>query len=188
MHATTTAIESAILRSISLDTQLCDHKLNHKVYIPLLMRYYHNYSMESSKSFSRILGYWCIGTGIFALIGSLYTWGEGILFTIASPHIPVMVTDLILMVPFSFILGIAILNMKNWAKQLSLFYAGMTIYSSFLVYSTLFVIGPPYDTILMLIPIFGILQSLVLIYWSLSTKLNLGFEVSKSRLPDSYIA
>ncbi len=143
--------------------------------------------MDSSKSFSRLLGYWCIAVGIFALIGSLYTWGEGILFSISSPHIPVMVTDLLLVTPTALILGIAILTRKSWAKQLAQFYAGMIIYSSVIVYSTVLLIGPPYDIILLVIPIFGIIQAFLLVIWSLNTKLSLGLEMSKSRKTDSHL-
>ena len=99
--------------------------------------------MKTNNSFSKILGIWCIMTGVFALIGSLYTWGAGVIFTVDDPNLSLMTTDLLLTAPLAIYLGYSILKGKNWAKQLSLIVAGILSYGSVAVYSSEIILGAP---------------------------------------------
>lgn len=141
--------------------------------------------MEQVNTFSKFLGMWCIMTGVFALIGSLYTWGAGVIFTVADPNLSLMTTDLVLTAPLSLFLGYSILKRKSWAKQLSLMVAGILIYGSIAVYSSELIQGGPYNALLLIPPFFGLIQSIFLIYWSQNTSHDLELCICKTINPIS---
>jgi hypothetical protein len=104
-------------------------------------------------------------TGIFAIVGALYTWGDGIIFTVESDFLPIIVLDLFLIGPMCLMLSLAIFTQNHQMRTLKLIVVGMLITSSLMVYITEFLDGSPFDIIIILLPIMGLLLSLGLIIW-----------------------
>ncbi|MHA1984586.1 MAG: hypothetical protein ACW967_09545 [Candidatus Hodarchaeales archaeon] len=106
-------------------------------------------------------------TGIFALVGSLYTWGDGFIF-FAPPgtDLTLFVADLIITAPISIIAGYGFWNLHRWGLYLSWFVAGVYIYGSAVVYTMVFQQSPPYPMDLVIPPIFGIIISIGIMLWS----------------------
>lgn len=78
-------------------------------------------------------------TGIFAIVGALYTWGDGIIFSqseLAKTLIPW--ADIILTGPLSIICGYGILKSRYWGESLSLLVSGIYIFGSLLVFISIF--------------------------------------------------
>ena len=77
-------------------------------------------------------------TGIFAIAGGLYTWGNGSIFhqtellTVLIPW-----ADIILTGPISLISGYGIIKNTNWGKILGLLTSGIYIFGSVLVFITI---------------------------------------------------
>ncbi|CAG5082927.1 hypothetical protein [Parvicella tangerina] len=77
-------------------------------------------------------------TGCFAILGALYTWGDGNIFNqheLAKILIPW--ADLILTGPLSLVSGIGMLKEKKWGTQLALVTSGIYIFGSVLVFITI---------------------------------------------------
>ncbi|MHA2104540.1 MAG: hypothetical protein ACW981_14020 [Candidatus Hodarchaeales archaeon] len=106
-------------------------------------------------------------TGIFALVGSLYTWGDGFLFSaLPGTDLSLFVADLIITTPFSFISAYGFWNLRRWGLYLGWFTAGVYIYGSAIVYIMVLQQGPPYPMDLVIPPVFGIIISGGLMIWS----------------------
>lgn len=106
-------------------------------------------------------------TGIFAFIGSIYTWGNGFLFTTPNgTDVSVYIADFLITFPLSILAGIGIWNNKHWGLYLGWITSGVYIYGSILVYAMVFQQGTPYALHLMIPPIFGISISIGYIVWS----------------------
>ena len=90
-------------------------------------------------------------TGIFAIAGGLYTWGDGIILT-QTELIKVLIpwADIILTGQLSIICGIGIYKRKDWAEILGLVVSGMYVFGSLLVFINLVWNG--YFSLLLFIP------------------------------------
>lgn len=88
---------------------------------------------------NRLFGILFILTGFFALIGGLYTWGDGSIF-IQSQLVNILIpwADIILTTPLSIICGYGILKNKYWGKILALNASGIYVFGSVLVFISLF--------------------------------------------------
>ncbi len=78
-------------------------------------------------------------TGIFAIAGALYTWGEGNLFAqneLAKVLIPF--ADLLLTGPLSIVVGLGIYKNKKWANLLGLNLSGIYAFGSLLVFISMY--------------------------------------------------
>ena len=77
-------------------------------------------------------------TGIFAIVGGLYTWGEGSIFS-QTNLLTVLIpwADIILTGPISLISGYGILKNLNWGRILCLLTSGIYIMGSLLVFITI---------------------------------------------------
>lgn len=105
----------------------------------------------------RAYGWLFLSTGIFAMVGALFTWGTGWLFArhdLSESIIPV--ADLLIAGPLSILAGIGLFNAKRWGIILGIACSGIYIYGSIQVYFLLIRNGPPYPWQLLLPPIFGI--------------------------------
>ena len=79
-----------------------------------------------------------IMTGIFAIAGGLYTWGDGSIFS-KTELLTVLIpwADIILTGPISLISGYGILKNLNWGRILGLSTSGIYILGSVLVFITI---------------------------------------------------
>lgn len=99
-------------------------------------------------------------TGIFAIVGSLFTWGDGWLFSqsdLLKSLIPL--ADLIVTGPISIISAFGIWNQKRWGIYLAMMCSGIYIFGSALVYIMLVWKGSPYPPELFIPPLFGMVFS-----------------------------
>ena len=87
----------------------------------------------------KIFGILFILTGIFAIVGGLYTWGDGSILS-QSELVRVLIPwgDVILTGPLSIIGGYGILKKKPWAEILGLNISGIYIFGSLLVFISMF--------------------------------------------------
>ena len=87
---------------------------------------------------SKVFGILFILTGIFALVGGFYTWGDGSLLN-QTELIKLLIpwADIILTGPLSLMAGIGILKRKNWGPILGLAASGIYIFGSILVFITI---------------------------------------------------
>lgn len=115
---------------------------------------------------AKIIAISLIATGIFAAVGSLYTWGNGLLFfTPTDVDLGIFIADLIVAAPVSLIAGIGFWNLRRWGLFMSLFAVGVYIYGSVQVY--VFVLQTSsYSLTYIIPPIFGIGLSTGLIIWT----------------------
>lgn len=94
--------------------------------------------MMKDKSMKKLFGTLFILTGIFAIAGGLYTWGDG---SILSQYdlVKVMIpwADIVFTGPLSIICGLGISRNKNWAIILGLVTSGVYIFGSILVFISL---------------------------------------------------
>lgn len=96
-------------------------------------------------------------TGIFAILGALYTWGDGPLhleedlLTALVPWADLLVTG-----PLSIAAAYGIYARKDWGHITGLMTSGIYIFGSALVYIALIWQGAPYPLHLALPPLLGI--------------------------------
>lgn len=88
---------------------------------------------------NKAFGILFILTGIFAIAGGLYTWGDGILFD-QSELVKVLIpwTDLLLTGPLSLICGYGIIKKRYWGQMLGLCTSGIYIFGSTLVFISMY--------------------------------------------------
>jgi hypothetical protein len=87
---------------------------------------------------NKTFGILFILTGIFAIAGGLYSWGDGSIFS-QTELLKVLIpwADIILTGPISLISGYAILKNLNWGVILGLLTSGIYILGSVLVFITI---------------------------------------------------
>jgi hypothetical protein len=84
---------------------------------------------------NRLFGILFILTGIFAIVGGLYTWGDGILFEQSEfTNVLIPWADILLTCPLSLLCGTGILRKKYWGQVLGLCTSGVYIFGSVLVF------------------------------------------------------
>ena len=86
-----------------------------------------------------IFGTLFILTGIFAIGGGLYTWGDGSILN-QTELIKVLIpwADIILTGPLSLICGYGVLKERHWGTQLALATSGIYIFGSLLVFISIY--------------------------------------------------
>jgi len=87
---------------------------------------------------SKVFGILFILTGIFAIAGGLYTWGDGSIFS-QTELLKVLIpwADVLLTGPLSLLSGYAILKKLSWAKIFGLLTSGIYLLGSVLVFITI---------------------------------------------------
>lgn len=87
---------------------------------------------------SKIFGILFTLTGIFAIAGGLYTWGDGSIFS-QTELLKVLIpwADVLLTGPLSLLSGYAILKKISWAKIFGLLTSGIYLLGSVLVFITI---------------------------------------------------
>jgi len=97
-------------------------------------------------------------TGVFAVVGSLYSWGEGWLFNqfnLSNGLVPL--GDLILTAPLSFIASCGLWFKKVWGVYIGLLTSGIYSFGSVLVFISVIWRGSPYPVQLIIPPVVGLL-------------------------------
>jgi len=84
---------------------------------------------------NKLFGNLFILTGIFAIVGGGYTWGDGIIFN-QNQLIKVWIpwADVLLTGPLSIICGIGIFKNLSWAKILGVATSGIYVFGSIMVF------------------------------------------------------
>ena len=73
--------------------------------------------------------------GVFAIVGGLYTWGDGSILT-QSELVKVLIpwADIVLTGPLSLVCGYGILKERYWGRMLGLITSGVYMFGSILVF------------------------------------------------------
>jgi hypothetical protein len=109
-------------------------------------------------------------TGIFAIVGGLYTWGDGSIFS-KTELLTVLIpwADILLTGPISLFSGLGILKNRSWAYVLGLITSGIYFFGSLLVFITI-VWNKDYSIFLIAPSISGFLIAAAYVTWVLKTK------------------
>ncbi len=88
---------------------------------------------------NRVFGILFILTGIFAMAGGLYTWGDGSILD-QNELVKVLIpwADIIFTGPISLLCGYGILKNQNWGQILGLAVSGIYIFGSILVFISMY--------------------------------------------------
>jgi hypothetical protein len=126
--------------------------------------------MKRIEKYTRIFSWLFFSTGIFAIIGALYTWGEGIIY-VQDNLLSVLVPwgDLLITGPLSLIAAFGVGKRKSWGQICGLMVCGIYIFGSALVYISLAWFGAPYPIHLALPPLAGIAIGIGFPVWVLSS-------------------
>jgi len=111
-------------------------------------------------------------TGIFAIAGGFYTWGDGIIFD-KSELVKVLIpwADIILTGPLSLLCGYALLEKYFWGQILGLCTSGIYIFGSLLVFINIFW-NDNYSIYLLIPAISGFFIGLGFIVFEIKRKLS----------------
>jgi hypothetical protein len=88
-----------------------------------------------NRRYQHIFAIFFLLTGVFALLGGLYTWGDGVLFSqtqLAKVLIPW--ADVLLTAPLSIASGIGLMRKKQWAYYLAAATSGIYLFGTALVF------------------------------------------------------
>ena len=116
------------------------------------------------KSKERIFGILFLLTGIFALLGGLYTWGDGNVFDqneLAKVLIPL--ADIIVTTPVSIAAGYGLIKNRRWGEKLALMASGIYIFGSVMVFVSI-IWNSNYDLLLIVPAISGMFIGLMYAY------------------------
>ena len=112
----------------------------------------------------KIFGILFLLTGIFALLGGLYTWGDGNVFDqneLAKILIPL--ADIIVTTPISIAAGYGLIKNRRWGGKLALMASGIYIFGSVMVFISI-IWNSNYDLLLIVPAISGMFIGLVYSY------------------------
>ena len=125
-----------------------------------------NQAAKTSKFFSWLF----LSTGIFAIAGALYTWGDGPIYQ-QKDLLAVLVpwADLLITGPLSLLAAYGVWKRLSWGTVLGLMVCGIYLFGSALVYISLLWNGAPYPLELALPPIVGIGFGIIYPIWVLRT-------------------
>ena len=126
--------------------------------------------MDQIEKNTRIFSWLFLSTGVFAIVGALYTWGEGLIFT--QEHLlSVLVPwgDLLITGPLSLVAAFGVGKRKSWGQICGKMVCGIYIFGSALVYISLAWHGTPYPIQLALPPLAGVAIGVSFPVWVLSS-------------------
>ena len=108
-------------------------------------------------------------TGLFAIIGALFSWGSGWLFDQpSSPATSLIYADLILAGPLAVLAGILKLNNLKYANAALLTSSGLMIYGSVQVWVMILMNQVPNNALFWIPSIFGFALALIATWHCLS--------------------
>lgn len=107
-----------------------------------------------------------LSTGIFALVGALFSWGRGWLFSQTDlSDVLIPMADLVLAGPLSLVAAYGLWRNRVWGIYLGLVTAGTYLSGSVLVFISLIWFGMPYPMQLVVPPVFGLGIAVSYIIW-----------------------
>jgi hypothetical protein len=121
---------------------------------------------SSGTFFIRMLAVLLLGIGLFALIGSLFMWGEGFILPIRKGvdyRFPI--TDLLVNTPASIIAAIGLLKIKRYGYIASQCVAGFYLYASCEIFVQVIQAGPPYALEIVLPQVIATFLSFILVFY-----------------------
>lgn len=139
--------------------------------------------MNQTVKTAKFISWFFLLTGIFAIVGALYTWGDGPIYhqkdllTVLIPWADLLITG-----PLSLLAAFGVWNRKSWGFLLGLMVCGIYLFGSALVYISLLWNGAPYPFELVFPPIVGILFSISYPIWILKNPHVLNLHPEKIRL------
>lgn len=138
-----------------------------------------NQTVKTAKFFS----WFFLLTGIFAIVGALYTWGDGPIYhqkdllTVLIPWADLLITG-----PLSLLAAFGVWNRKSWGFLLGLMVCGIYLFGSAMVYISLLWNGAPYPLELAYPPIVGIGFGIAFPIWVLKNSLVINLYPGKIHL------
>lgn len=121
-------------------------------------------------SMKRFFGILFLLTGIFAIVGGLFTWGEGIIFyQIDTTNTLIPWADIILTGPLSILCSYGILKNQFWGLVLGIANSGIYIFGSTLVFVKLY-LEREFDIVLIIPALSGLSIGLGFLYWILHNR------------------
>jgi hypothetical protein len=113
--------------------------------------------MDQIVKTSKFSSWLFLSTGIFAIVGALYTWGDGPIYH-QKNLLAVLVpwADLLITGPLSILAAFGVWKMRSWGYLLGMMVCGIYMFGSALVYISLIWNGAPYPPELAYPPILGI--------------------------------
>ena len=138
-----------------------------------------NQTVKTAKLFCWLF----LSTGIFAIVGALYTWGDGPIYQ-QKDLLSVLVpwADLLITGPLSLLAAYGVGKRLSWSTALGLMVCGIYLFGSALVYISLVWNGAPYPLELALPPIIGIGFGIIYPVWVLRNSQVFGFHPEKVNL------
>lgn len=120
----------------------------------------------------KVFGMLFILTGIFAIVGGLYTWGDGSIFS-QTELLTVLIpwADIILTGPISLVSGYGVIKNLFWGSVFGLVTSGIYILGSVLVFIAI-VWNNDYSVFLIVPSVSGFLIGLGFVVFSLKEKSN----------------
>jgi len=138
-----------------------------------------NQTVKTSKFFSWLF----LSTGVFAIVGALYTWGDGPIYDQKDLLIVLVPwADLLITGPLSILAAFGVWKFRSWGFILGLMVCGIYLFGSALVYITLIWNGAPYPPELLYPPILGIGFGIAYPIWLLKYPQALTLQPDKIRL------
>ncbi len=127
--------------------------------------------MATAKNSSIVFGFLFLVTGIFCIVGSLFAWGKGWLFSIHQLDAFLLpMADLLVTAPLSLITSYGLLRKKSWGIKIGLVTAGIYFFGSVLVFIIILWNKQPYPLELIIPSVSGCFIAL----WFLSIHLFKG--------------
>ena len=127
--------------------------------------------MPISDKGNLIFGLLFLLTGIFAIVGGLFTWGSGWLFWETNPAVMLIpMADLLIAGPMSILTGIGLTKKQSWSIGLGLMTSGVYIFGSAEVYILIWLNEFPADLKFLVPPIFGLAIAFGFLVWTIRKK------------------
>lgn len=111
--------------------------------------------------------------GLFALVGSLFLWGQGFILTFpGGVDLAYPTADILVNAPASILAAIGLWRMRRYGYVASQFVAGFYIYASVEIFVHVFQDGPPFAIEILLPQILAVLVALALVFclWPLQDR------------------
>jgi hypothetical protein len=123
---------------------------------------------RKSQSIYSIYAWLFFLTGVFAIVGSLFSWGNGWLFSnfkLSTGLIPL--SDLIITGPISIATAFGLWHKKDWGMYIGLVTSGIYIFGSVQVFVSLLWNGSPYPIQLIIPPIAGLSIAISFVFYQI---------------------
>lgn len=116
--------------------------------------------------FIRIIATLLFLFGLFAFVGSLFTWGNGFLLSFPKGvDLAFPVTDILVNAPASILAAIGLWKLKRYGFVAAYFVSGFYIYASLEIFVRVFQGGPPFAVEILVPQILAVIVAIALIIY-----------------------